>query len=81
MATTSHRRGRTLSQIPGSILTAAAEGLPPCSPKAPIQMREVDTQLWGRYSVKFQPMRHAGPKGHEPRWVWIPVAAERLEQT
>jgi hypothetical protein len=69
---------RTLSQIPGTILAAAADELPPCSPQATAEMLEVDTELWGRYTVKFQPVLHSGPKGLAPRWVWIPVAAERI---
>ena len=80
MAIKVHQSRRTLSKIPGSMLTAAAEGLPPCSPEATAQTRELDTQFWGRYTVKFEPVRHAGPKGHAPRWVWIPVAAERLAE-
>jgi hypothetical protein len=78
MATKSHQSSRTLSKIPGSILAAASEELPPCSPNANPQTREVDTQLWGRYTVRFEPARHAGPKGQSPRWVWIPVAAEMV---
>jgi hypothetical protein len=70
---------RTLSQIPGDMVIAAAEGLPPCLPQAHPQTRDVDTQLWGRYTVMFEPARHSGPKGLAPRWVWIAVAAKRVD--
>jgi hypothetical protein len=73
-----HTDRRTLSQIPGAYVAAAAEGLPPCSPEATPQMREVDTGLWGRFKVTFKPVRHSGPTKLAPRWVWIPVDAERL---
>lgn len=69
---------RTLSQIPGEAVAAAADGLPPCTAESTPQVVEVDTRLWGRYRVTFQPVRHAGPRGLAPRWLWIPVTAERL---
>jgi hypothetical protein len=69
---------RTLKQIPGETVTAAADRLPACTANSMPQVVEVDTQLWGRYKVTFEPMRHTGPRGLAPRWLWIPVAAERL---
>ncbi len=69
---------RTLKQIPGGSVTAAADRLPPCTANSHPQVVEVDTQLWGRYKVTFQPVRHTGPRGLAPRWLWIPIAAERL---
>ena len=69
---------RTLSQIPGQFIAAAAEGLPACTAHSTPQVVEVDTQLWGRYKVTFQPIRHAGPRGLAPRWLWIPTAAKQL---
>jgi len=69
---------RTLRQIPGDSVAAAADELPPCTANSLPQVVEVDTQLWGRYKVTFQPVRHTGPRGLAPRWLWIPIAAELL---